>query len=333
MALGTSVLTLADWAKRLEDGKIATIVEMLSQTNEILQDMLWKEGNLPTGDRTTIRTGLPTVYWRMLNQGVQPSKSTTAQVDEGCGMLEAWSEVDVELANLGGQAAAFRLSEASAFVEAMGQELAQTTFYGASTAPEEFIGLSARYSARTGTNANIANVIHGGGSGSDNSSIWLIAWGEKSVHGIFPKGSSAGIKHNDHGEATVDNAGGVTGAKMRVYQDQFNMKAGIVVKDWRYAVRIPNIDISDLVANSAPADLIELMIKAIHRIPGFGAGLKCAFYMNRSCHQMLDIQKRDNVQVGGQLSYMDVDGKPVLSFRGIPIRRCDALLQSETVVS
>lgn len=332
--LGTTVLTLADWAKRLDpDGKIAQIVEMLSQTNEILQDMMFKEGNLVTGDRTTIRTGLPTVYWRLLNQGVQPSKSTTAQVDESCGMLEAWSEVDCELANLGGNAASFRLSEAGAFIEAMGQELAQTTFYGAATAPEEFIGLSARYSALSGANANIANVLQGGGSGSDNSSIWLICWGEKSVHGIFPKGTVAGIQHNDFGEQTVDNAGGVTGAKMRVYQDQFTLKAGVVVKDWRYAVRIPNIDISNLVAKSTAADLIELMIKAIHRIPGFGAGMKCAFYMNRTCHQMLDIQKRDDVQVGGQLSYMDVDGKPVLAFRGIPVRRCDALLETETVVS
>lgn len=332
--LGSNALTLIDWAKRLgPDGKIQTIVEMLSQTNEILQDMMFKEGNLPTGDRTTIRTGLPAVYWRLLNQGVQPSKSTTAQVDEACAMLEAWSEVDCELANLGGQASSFRLSEASAFVEAMGQELARVTFYGSAVTPETFIGLSTRYSALSGANANIANVITAGGSGSDNSSIWLICWGEQSVHGIFPKGTSAGIQHQDFGEQTVDNAGGVTGAKMRVYQDQFTVKAGVVVKDWRYAVRIPNIDISNLVTKSSAADLIELMIKAIHRIPGFGAGMNCAFYMNRSCHQMLDIQKRDDVQTGGQLGYAEVDGKPVLSFRGIPVRRCDQLLETEALVS
>ena len=77
--LAQSVLTLADWAKRLDpDGKVPAIVEMLSQTNEVLADMLFKEGNLPTGERTTIRTGLPSVYWRLLNQGVAPSKSTTA---------------------------------------------------------------------------------------------------------------------------------------------------------------------------------------------------------------------------------------------------------------
>lgn len=330
--LGTNVLTLADWAKRLDpDGKIAKIVEMMSQTNDILQDMLFKEGNLPTGDRTTIRTGLPSVYWRLLNQGVAPSKSTSAQVDEACAILEAWSEVDVALANLGGNAAAFRLSEASAFIEAMGQELASTTFYGAASSPEEFVGLSARYSSLSA--ANGSNILNAGGSDQANSSsIWLIVWGEQTLHGIFPKGSKAGIDHKDHGEVTVDNAGGVTGAKMRAYQDQFIANTGLVVKDWRYAVRIANIDISNLVAKSSAADLIELMIKAMKRIPAFGAG-RAAFYMNRTCEEMLDIQRRDDVQSGGQLKYEDVDGKAVMSFRGVPVRRCDALLETEAVVS
>ena len=50
-----------------------------------LLDMDWQEGNLPTGHRTTIRTGLPESAWRLLNYGVQPSKSVTAQVTDTCG--------------------------------------------------------------------------------------------------------------------------------------------------------------------------------------------------------------------------------------------------------
>lgn len=329
--LGANYLTLLDHAKRQDpDGKLAMIVEMLTQKNEILQDIPFIEGNLPTGHRTTIRSGLPTVYWRMMNQGVAPSKSTTAQVDEACAMLESWLEVDVELANLGGNPNAFRMSEASAFLEAMGQELAATYFYGSAANPEEFVGLAARYSSSSATNGS--NVIKAGGSGSDNSSVWLIVWGEQSVHGIFPQGSQAGIQHKNIGEVTVDNAGGVTGAKMRAYQDQFVAKAGLVLKDWRYAVRICNIDISNLVAKSSAADLPESMIKAIHRIPSFAAG-RAAFYVNRTVKQMLDIQKRDDIGSGGGMNYESVDGKPVLSFRGIPVRLCDALLETEATVS
>ena len=193
--LASNVLTLADFAKRVDpDGKVPSIVELLSQSNEILQDTLWMEGNLPTGHRTTVRTGLPTVAWRLLNQGVQPPKSTTAQVDEQCGMLEAWSEVDKDLAMLNGNTAAFRLSEAQAFIEAMNQEMASTLFYGnAGLGPEEFTGLAIRYSDVAATNGQ--NILDAGGSGSDNASIWLVAWGAQTVHGIFPKGSKAGLIH------------------------------------------------------------------------------------------------------------------------------------------
>jgi len=331
-ARGTYVLTLADWAKRLDpDGKTPDIVELLSQTNEILTDMIFQEGNLPVGHRTTVRTGLPTVAWRLLNNGVQPSKSTTAQIDESCGMLEAWSEVDVELAKLNGNQQAFRLSEAQSFIEAMNQEMASTLFYGnSSTAPEEFTGLAARYSSLSAANGQ--NIVSGSGAGSDNSSIWLIGWGQQSIFGIFPKGSKAGLEHSDHGEVTVETTAGIAGTRMRAFQDQWKWKVGVALRDWRYSVRIPNIDISNLVAKSSAADIIELMIKAIHRIPNIRA-VRPVFYMNRTVMQMLDIMRRDDVISGGGLTFADVDGKIQYSFRGIPIRICDALTETEAAVS
>lgn len=330
--LNTNVLTLADWAKRVDpDGKTSKIVEMLSQTNEILDDMLFMEGNLPTGHRTTMRTGLPAVAWRLLNQGVQPSKSTSAQVDEACGMLEAYSEVDKDLAELNANVNDFRFSEAQAFIEAMNQEMASTLFYGnQGVSPEEFTGLAIRYSSLSAANAQ--NIIPGGGVGSDNSSIFLVSWGDRTCHGIFPKGSKAGLFHEDLGLVTVETTAGIAGNRMRAYQEHFQWKCGLALKDWRYVVRIPNIDVSNLVAKSSAADLQELMIKAIHRLPSQNMG-KPVFYMNRSVFQMLDIQRRDDVISGGQLSYDVVDGKRIPLFRGIPVKICDALVENEALVS
>lgn len=329
--LGATLLTLTDWAKRLDpNGSVPTIVELLSQTNEILRDMLWKMGNLPTGERTTVRTGLPTVAWRLLNQATATSKSTTAQIDEGCGMLEAWSEVDVELANLNGNQAEFRLSEGMAFIEAMNQEMAQTLFYGNSgTAPEEFLGLAPRYSDPTATNGS--NVIDAGATGSDNTSIWLVGWGANSVFGIFPKGSIAGLKHDNYGEQTITGTAGIGGTRMRAFQDRWQWKAGIALKDWRFVIRIGSIDVSNLVGVSSAADIIELMIKAIYRIPNISS-VKPVFYMNRTCIEMLDILRRNDVISGGQLSYNVVDGRMEYAFRGIPIRLCDAILETESLV-
>lgn len=330
--LGANVATLADHAKRLDpDGKIARIAEMLSQKNELLESALFMEGNLPTGHRTTVRTGLPTVAWRLINGGVAVSKSTTAQVDEATGILEAYSEVDVDLAKLNGNTSEFRLSEAQAFLEAMAQEGEATFIYGDSTtAPEEFLGLANRYNSLTAANGQ--NIVDGGGTGSDNSSIWLIVWGANTVCGIYPKGSQVGLQHTDKGQVTVETVSGVAGSRMEAYRDHFQWKMGLCLKDWRYAVRIANIDISNLVAKSSAADLFDLMIKAMHRIHNLKAG-KAVFYMNRSCHQMLDIQSRDDVISGGGLSYREVDGQTRTSFRGVPIMISDSLLETESQIT
>jgi len=330
--LGSNVLTLVDWAKRLDpDGRTATVAELLAQTNEMLTDMLWMEGNLPTGHRTTVRTGLPTAAWRLLNQGTQPTKSRTAQIDEQTGILEDWSEVDIDLVMLNGNTAEFRLSEAVAHTEAMNQEMQQTFFFGNSTIdPEEFTGFSPRYSDTT---ADIGqNIILGGGSGSDNASIWLVVWGPNTVFGIFPKGTRAGLVHEDLGIETVETTAGIAGNRMRAYRDRFQWKAGLAVKDWRYAVRIANIDISALVSQVSAADLVELMIQAIHRIPNMALG-RPSFYMNRTVFEFLDIQRRNDVISGGGLKFENVDGRVIGFFRGIPIRKVDQLIETEATVS
>lgn len=331
-ALQSNALTLSDWAKRLDpDGKVPDIVELLSQTNDILTDMLWLQGNLPTGHRTTVRTGLPTAAWRLLNQGVQPSKSTTAQIDEACGMLEAWSEVDKDLALLNGNTASFRLSEARAFIEAMNQAMAGALFYGnTGTTPQEFTGLAPRFSSLSANNGG--NIVNGGGSGSDNTSIWLVGWGENTCTGIFPKGSQAGLVHEDLGEETAEVTAGVAGNRMRVFRDRWQWKCGLALKDWRFVSRGANIDVSNLVAESSNADLVKMMIKMIHRLPSLNM-VKPVFYMNRTVFEYLDIQRREDVISGGQLKYEQVDGIMTPTFRGIPVRKCDQLLLTEATVS
>lgn len=338
--LASNTLTLADWAKRTDpDGKTSQIVELLSQTNDILNDMLWKEGNLPTGEQTTIRTGLPTVYWRLINQAVATSKSTTAQVTENCGIMEAWSEVDVDEAMLNGNTQSYRLSEAMAFLEAMNQEQASTMFYGAASSPEEYVGFSNRYTATT--DANGQNIILGGGAGADNSSIWLVGWGDRTIHGIFPKGSKSGLVHEDLGIQTITGTAGVGGTRIRMYQDRFQWKAGLVVKDWRYAVRIPNIDISDLLglstsqATTASTFLVKLMSRAIDRLPSQN-GIKPVFYANRTIKSNLRVAALEKSSSAlGIEPGLDQFGRRIenLTFSGIPIRTVDALTETESLVA
>jgi len=336
--LSNNSLTLADWAKRVDpDGRVPIVAELLSQSNEILEDCVFKEGNLPTGERVVIRTGLPTVYWRALNQGIPSSKSTTAQVDEACGILEARSEVDKDLAMLNGNTAQFRLSEDTAFLEAMNQTQATTMFYGnPGVDPKQFLGLAARYSDSTAANGQ--NILKAGGSGSDNTSIYLVVWGDNTVYCPFPKGSKAGLIHEDLGEQTVYNS---DGTRMQALATRYQWKNGLVVKDWRYVVRIANIDVSDLIAQTgtqaptAATAIIKLMARALYRIPNMSMG-RAAFYMNRTVHYGLSIAALDKSQYVLKINEgLSQFGMPYswLSFLGVPLRRVDALLNTEAAIS
>jgi len=336
--LSTSNLTLADWAKRSDpDGRVPIVAELLSQSNEILDDCVFKEGNLPTGERVVIRTGLPGVYWRALNQGIPSTKSTTAQIDEACGILEARSEVDKDLAMLNGNTAQFRLSEDTAFLEAMNQTQAETLFYGnPGTDPKKFLGLAPRYSSLSADNA--VNILNAGGSGSDNASVYLVVWGDNTVYCPFPKGSKAGLTHEDLGEQTVYNS---DGTRLQAFATRYQWKNGLVVKDWRYVVRICNIDISDLLgqsstqASTASTALIKLMARALYRIPNMAMG-RAAFYMNRTVHSGMAISALDKSQsvlsIQEGLSQFG-SAQSYLSFLGVPLRRVDALLNTESAVS
>ena len=336
--LSTTALTLADWAKRLDpDGKIPTIAELLSQSNEILDDCLFKEGNLPTGEQVTIRTGLPSVYWRAINAGVPSSKATTAQVTEACGMLEAYSRVDVDLAELNGNTAAFRLSEDVAFLEAMNQTMASTLFYGnPGTDPKQFLGLANRYSSTSAGNGQ--NILSAGGSGSDNTSIYLVVWGDNTAYCTFPKASKAGLTSEDMGKLTVYDG---SNNPYQAYQTHYQWKNGLVVKDWRYVVRIPNIDVSDLIgqtgtqASTAATNIIKLMARALYRIPNMGMG-RAAFYMNRTVHSGMALSAMDRSQYVLKIEQgLSQFGMPYswLSFLGVPLRRVDQILNTESVVS
>lgn len=325
--------TLLDWKQSLDpNGSVATVIEMLNEVNEVMADITFVEGNLATGHRTVVRTGLPTSTWRKLYGGVQPDKSQRAQVTDTCGMLEAYNEVDKALVDLANSANEFRLSEASAQIESMSQAFVDTLFYGNIAAnPERFEGFSSRFSSRNAAFANSENVIHGGGSGTDNASIWLICWGPNTCHGIVPKGSSAGLQVNDKGQVTIENVDGA-GGRMEAYRMHFRMDSGLCVKDWRYVVRICNIDKSALLADaSSGANLPDLMFEAMERIPSLSGNVRPVFYMSRDLRTKFR-QQLAALTKQSTLSYDNVGGIRTMMFNEVPIRRVDALSADEALV-
>ncbi len=336
--LDTKWPTLLDVARRLDPGgKIATVVEVLNESNEILDDIPFTEGNLPTGHKSTVRASLPTPTWRLLNKGVQPTKSQGNQITDTCGMLEAYSEVDKSLAQLNGNTAAWRLSEDKAHLEGMNQAFATTLIYGDTSVDEEkFVGLAPRYYSITSTVTTSVNVIDAGGSGTDNTSIWLVGWSQETVHGIFPKGSKAGLQMNDLGEQTLlDSDSG----RYQGYRTHYKWDCGLTVRDWRYVVRVANIDVSALRtagdADDSSCNLIKYLSLALD-VPPVNGSVRWVLYCNNTVRSYLRIKmlSKSNVWITlDQLQSPTGVKRPTLSFMGVPIRRVDKILNTETALT
>lgn len=339
--LGQELHTIADLTARIDpNGKIASIGEWLGQTNEFVNFLRWKEGNLPTGERTTVRTGLPSVFFRGYNQGVDASKSRVAQIDEGAALLEGKSAVDREIAKAHGNVGEYRLTEASAFFESLTQTFATTAFYGnASASPQEFTGLGPRFDDPASSVGD--QIIDAGGSQSDNGSIWLVVTGPMGVMGIYPKNTKAGISHIDVTGGTGKADDGVDigtywddadGKQFLALVDQFNWHVGLSVKDPRKVGRIGSIDRSLLAVDYATgAQLQMLMVELMNRVDGLDMpGHSAAWVMDRNMKSFLERQLLNDKNP--YLSYEQVAGKRMTSFGGIPILRTDALAVDEAAI-
>lgn len=328
--IGNSFVDLIDVYKQQDGrGQFTPIIEILMEMNPVLDDAIAVECNKGTTHLHTVRSGLPDVTWGRLYQGIPNSKGRTAQVEDTTGFVEGLSTIDERLLKLSTNEGAVRLSEAKAYLEAMSQEVAAKIFYGDTASdPEEFMGLAPRFNSLSASNGN--QIIDAGGTGSDNTSIWFVTWGDNQCNLLYPKGTAAGVQREDMGRQRVtDSNGNAYYAK----EEKFTWNVGMSVKDWRYVSRIANVDVSDMQAGSVK--LYDFMRKAYYKLQNRRvAGGKMAIYCNRDVLEALDALATnagasDNFV---RLKPMEIEGKEVMTYRGIPIRETDAILNSEAQV-
>ncbi len=331
---GTVVRTLADWGAFFKrDGKPANIIELMDQENTLLDDILWREASDYDGHRTTVRTGLPQVYWRRLYKGIPLSKSSVAVIKDPTAVLEARTLMDAKLLKIyQNQARAYRMSEARAFMEAMRQELATSIFYGSVKETADAVhGLDPRYAYK-----DAPQVVDAGGTPDQAcTSMFGIVWGENEVSGIFPKESVAGLEHKDLGE---HDAYDDEGHAFRAVSDLYEWNVGLSVSDWRAVVRICNIPVENLVkakGESGFIDLHRLTIVAKNKIPAEKRN-RMKWYVNQDVMTALELQASDAGNV--TLVYRREDSRmagpmfksySLAELHGCTVRQCDAILNAE----
>ncbi len=332
--IGNSYYDLIDDFKSKDGmGQYATIIELLMLQNAILDDAMTQEANKGTSHLTTVRTGLPSVTWGQLYQGIPQSKSQKAQVEDTTGFLEGLSTIDERLLDVSADRKQTRLSEATSFLEALSQQMATTVFYGNTAAnPERFTGFAPRFNSKTAVNGG--QIIDAGGTGSNNTSIWMVTWSDDACHFIHPKGTPAGISRKDMGRQRVLDA---QGNPYYAEEEMFSWHNGLTVRDWRQVVRIANIDTTALAAGSV--DLYRFLRKAFwkwRRLPSANRDLgRMAIYCNSDVLEALDGDTTPTASTTAsyvRLRPTEVDGKEVMGYRSIPVRQVDALLNTEARV-
>jgi hypothetical protein len=313
--------TLLDVIKRLRpDGSVEQqMADTLSKELPLLKDMPMREGNLPTGHQITSKTALPSPTWRRFNQGVDPKKGKTLQYVETCGLLEDFSKIDVQEADLNGNAAAYRASEDNMFLEAYGQEVGRALWYeSVATNPERLHGLTVRYPATTGYTASKYVLKPGTNSGSNCDSVWLITWDEDRIFGIYPKASIGGLQSEDMGKQLVPDS---NNKQFLAYVTHYAWKIGLAVKDYRYAVRMQwDPDDSTNFADTAKGmfTAMENMLATVWKV-----NQNSRFYMSRTARAKLGAQLANNDARFGQTNLNGVE--LVDTFMNIPIRIDDSL--------
>jgi hypothetical protein len=328
--IGNTFVDLIDIYKQQDgSGQFVAVIELLAEMNPILDDAIAVECNKGTSHLHTVRTGLPDVSWGRLYKGITQSKSKTAQVEDTTGFVEGLSTIDERLLKLSTNEGAVRLSEAMSYLESMNQEVATKMFYGNTAAdPEEFMGLAPRFNELAAPNGN--QIIDAGGTGADNTSIWFVTWGERQACLLYPKGTMAGIQREDMGRQRVLD---VDGNPYYAMEEKFTWNIGLAIKDWRYISRIANIDMSDVEAGSVA--LYDFLRKAYYKLQNRRvAGGKLAIYCNRDILEALDALATNAGASDSfvRLKPMEIQGEEIMTYRGIPIREVDALLNNEARV-
>ncbi|MFW6369139.1 MAG: major capsid protein [Myxococcota bacterium] len=324
--------TLADVVKATDaKGQMLTpFVEPLMKRLALLNVLPLVECNDGTGHVFGSRIARPSLGWRKINQGIDPSKSRRAQIRETTGILEGRSEIDVDLVQINGNTASFRLDEEKGFIDEMAEEVSTGMFYhSVATSPEKFHGLTDRFDDET--DDQVIDAETADATGGENASIWLLGFSKDTVFGIYPEGTPGGLERYDHGRIPVEDR---DGKKFDAWVTNWKWKIGLCVKDERYVVRICNIERDELAADrTSGANLADLMTQAVDLLWSTD-GVQPAFFMDRTLLTMLRRQTL-NDQRGNYLGWEKIPGLPGVTpnWAGIPILRDDALAVDEDEVT
>ena len=315
------------------------IVELMAQENPVLQDVLWKQCNKGREDFVTIRTGMPEAVLRAFYEGFKGAKTSKRQVTNACATATTGIEFDWRMYEQDKDKAAFLADEQRAHSSILGDKVASLLFYGDVAGDPKGINGFAKtfglYGETSGANMVLDDAkaafycLNGGDNGGtqERRSIFLIGWGARSAHGIFPEGSSAGIKIEQLTKQYVDDG---DGGRLAVGLQEMNWDCGLNIRDFRYCGRVCNINVASDPTGSGATDITKLVRKLVTRCRSTGVTQR--LYMSRLVFEAVAEQFEKKTQ-GNAVKYADLEQKKDSALLGIPVSFCDCMNIDEAAVS
>ena len=311
------------------DGRLADLVDVVSEENAIIKDGTAIECNNGTFHQATRVATEPTGQERAYNQGIDGEAGVTEKVTETITMIDGLSEVDVAEIRHTPSAIGIREQEDRFFMAGMSKTFASRLFDGnRSTNILQIDGIN----NRSDYNELSSSYVYDNGEGStaddtNFTSVYLVQWGPKQVNLIYPRNDilgsrgdamNHGITKEDYGKSIVTDT---NGQKLPMWQTWFELHFGLFIHDPRKIRRLCNIATSSINGTTYKSFHEDHMIDMYNDALADGGLTGAVFYANAT--GFAQIQKRANIKGNANFDQaIEGEGpfaKRVTLFWGIPV--------------
>jgi hypothetical protein len=337
--MGTSMSLQELRRRETPDGKLAELIDVISEENRVLEYMTWIEANNGFYHEDTRVATEPTGNNRALDEGVVKEAGVTEPITERTMELASISEVDDKKYRASPNPDGFRLQEDGLFLKGMTKTLVGDFFDGnRGTDPREIDGINNRSDYNTLSSDYTYDNADGNASSTANkTSVYFFQFGHKKLNMIYPRNNPMGggtlpIKMEDFGKSIINQSGTSETKKYPAWQTWFSADFGIFIHDPRCIKRIVNISTSNIDGVDDFAWHEDSMIDASGDLEYNGEGT--VICVNRTL--LAQARKRANEKGNAFYTQTVVEGpfaRPVLFWDGIPIVRVDQITNTQATIT
>ena len=329
-AAGTNISQAEMTRRETPDGRLANLIDVISETNAIIDDADFIEANNGNYHEETRVASEPTGQERAYNQGIAGEAGVTEKVIEPSSMIDGLSEIDAAQLRHAPDPLGFRDQEDRIYLRGMAKTFASRLFDGnRSTNNLQINGINNR--ADYNVLSSPYTYDNGEGDTADAStftSIYAIQWGPRMVQLFHPRNdaiggdaANRGISLTDYGRSIIQDAN-ASALKYPAFQTWLELHFGLFIFDPRKIRRIVNIATATNNGTTFKSFHEDHMIDLHADAVADGGTEGMVFYCNATVFAQID--KRANEK--GNASFatnMEGEGpfaKPVTRWNGIPIR-------------